>query len=326
MRNGDAMATVANSSSFILDHLDHLIVEILRGVLINKIIPSLKEDIEADGTAEANIDGYNLLRHYMAKPPSYMTVLRWVYYLGFKQDNFKKSYYVDGHEHPSQIAHRNKFTNQYLTDLEPRSHRWVQIPKDVYEATIASLPTRPLACGYEYENEMLEFHVDDHDCLQEYATHLWPEFGGTLSVRHPENSRPLIIFGQDESVFSQFSFNGTQWVGPSGKRSILPKNDGIGVMVSAFQSREFGWGVDITVEQMVRINKTRQGKEYFDTVAANDVNGTALKSALTTSPFICLFEFGGRNGYWTGNHMILQTEDCIYCLKRLAQHLNTTWN
>ena len=82
-----------------------------------------------------------------------------------------------------------------------------------------------------------------------------PEFGGTLSVRRPENSRPLIIFGQDESVFSQFSFNGTQWVGLSGKRSILPKNDGIGVMISAFQSREFRWGVDITVEQMVRINK-----------------------------------------------------------------------
>ena len=104
-------------------------------------------------------------------------------------------------------------------------------------------------------------------------------------------------------------------MGLSGKRSILPKNDGIGVMVSAFQSREFRWGMDITVEQMVRINETRQGKEYFDTVAANKVNGTALKSALTTSPFICLFEFGGRNGYWTGNHMILQMEDCIDCLK-----------
>ncbi len=121
-----------------------------------------------------------------------------------------------------------------------------------------------------------------------------PEFGGTLSVRRPENSCPLIIFGQDESVFSQCSFNGTQWVGLSGERSILPKNDGIGVMVSAFQSREFRWGVDITVEQMVRINKTRQGKEYFDTAAANKVNGTALKSALTTSPFIFCLSLGGE--------------------------------
>jgi len=73
--------------------------------------------------------------------------------------------------------------------------------------------------------------------------------------------------------------------------------------------------VDITEEQMVRINEMKNGKEYFDTVAANEVNGTALKPALTTSLFIHWFEFGGRNGYWTGNHMILQTEDCIDCLK-----------
>ena len=106
-----------------------------------------------------------------------------------------------------------------------------------------------------------------------------------------------------------------QWVCPSGKRSKLSKNDDIGVVVSAFQSREFGWGVDITEERMVRINEMRNGKEYLDTVAANEVNGTALKPALTTSLFIHWFEFGGRNGYWTGNHMILQTEDCIDCLK-----------
>jgi len=124
----------------------------------------------------------------MAKPPSYMTVLCWVNYLGFKQDNFKKSYYVDGHEHPNQIAHRNKLTNEYLTNLEPRSHHWVQVPKDVYDALIASLPMKPLVCGYEYENQMLEFHVDDHECLQEYAAHVWPEFGGTLSVPRPEKS------------------------------------------------------------------------------------------------------------------------------------------
>jgi hypothetical protein len=79
----------------------------------------LKEEIEVTGASNANIDGYNLLCHYMAKPPSYMTVLRWVHYLGFKQDSFKKSYYIDGHENPSQIAHRNKFTNKYLTNHAP---------------------------------------------------------------------------------------------------------------------------------------------------------------------------------------------------------------
>ena len=82
--------------------------------------------------------------------------------------------------------------------------------------------------------------------------------------------------------------------------------------------------MDITEEQMVRINEMKNGKEYFDTVAANEVNGTALKPALTTSLFIHSFEFGGRNGYWTGNHMILQTEDCIDCLKVIMDGRLTT--
>jgi hypothetical protein len=77
-----------------------------------------------------------------------------------------------------------------------------------------------------------------------------------------------------------------QWIGPSGERSILPKNDGIGVMVSAFQSREFGWGMDVTDEQMVRINEKRMGAEFFDAVAANDVNGTSRKPQLTMLSFI----------------------------------------
>jgi hypothetical protein len=151
-----------DASLFILNHLDHFNVEMLRGEIIDKIIPSLKEEMEETGDANnTNIHGYNLLCNYMAKQPSYTTVLRWVHYLGFKQDSFKKSYYVNGHEHPNQIAHRTKFTDKYLTKLEPRSHRWVQIPKDVYVALISSLPTKPLVCGYEYGNEMIEFHVDD---------------------------------------------------------------------------------------------------------------------------------------------------------------------
>ncbi len=108
-----------------------------------------------------------------------------------------------------------------------------------------------------------------------------------------------------------------QWVGPSGKRSILPKNDGMGAMVSAFQSREFGWGMEITNQQMARINQRRIQQDYFDKVAANKVHGSTKKAPLTTSPFVHLFEFGGKNGYWTGTHMILQTKGCIDCLRKI---------
>ena len=58
------------------------------------------------------------------------------------------------------------------------------------------------------------------------------------SVRCPAGSRPLIIFGQDESIFNQFSHSGRQWLGPLGQRSIMPKSAGMGVMLSAFQSRD----------------------------------------------------------------------------------------
>jgi hypothetical protein len=34
-----------------------------------------------------------------------------------------------------------------------------------------------------------------------------------------------------------------QWVGPQGQRPLLPKSDGMSLMLSAFQSRETGFVV-----------------------------------------------------------------------------------
>ena len=90
-------------------------------------------------------------------------------------------------------------------------------------------------------------------------------------------------------------------------------------MVSAFQSREFGWGMEIDDDQLAVINAQRHGNDYFDAAAAMEVNRTSTKPPLAYSPFIILFKFGGRNGYWTGNHMILQTEDCIDCLQAIFE-------
>ena len=52
----------------------------------------------------------------------------------------KKSYYVDGHEHEDQKRHRSEFTNKYLTQLEARSHRWVQMSTEMAEILKLSLP------------------------------------------------------------------------------------------------------------------------------------------------------------------------------------------
>lgn len=75
--------------------------------------------------------------------------------------------------------------------------------------------------------------------------------------------------------------------------------------------------MDLTAEQLHIINQDRDGRNYFDTAAATEVHGSAAKQSLTESPFLRRFEFGGSNGYWNGSHMVVQTEDCINCLKIL---------
>jgi hypothetical protein len=220
------------------------------------------------------------------------------------------------------------------------------------ESIQSSLPANDklMVTGHRYNDpvtntECIEFLVDDHDCMQEFANEMYGACSGNLSVRRSVDSKPLLIFGQDKSIFNKLSFGTKQWVGPSGQRSILPKSTGIGLMISSFQGREvrmlivvshvntiiiisrllhpchmliviskYGWGMEISDDQLKAINAWRNGNDYFDVIAATGVNGTTKKPPLTVSPFVILFEFDGRNGYWTGNHMILQTEDCIDCL------------
>ena len=88
-------------------------------------------------------------------------------------------------------------------------------------------------------------------------------------------------------------------------------------MISAFQAREFGWGLKLTSEQLRRINgKRKQDHEYFDKIAAKDVLDTTKKGDLIESRFIRKLWYGANaEGYWTGNHMIVQLEDCIDCLQ-----------
>jgi hypothetical protein len=78
---------------------------------------------------------------------------------------------------------------------------------------------------------------------------------------------------------------------------------------------QFGWGLEIDIKKLKEINELRRGKDYFDTTAATAVNGHTKKTELTESTFLVTFEFGGEQGYWTDNHMILQVEDCINCLR-----------
>jgi hypothetical protein len=164
--------------------------------------------------------------------------------------------------------------------------------------------------------KMREYHIDSHP---EFAKLVHPEnqqFGGNLSVCRNANDRPVIIIGQDESAFSQYSFNQKMWRGLSGQSKLLPKGAKETLMVSAFQSRAFGLGRGLTDKELATINCARQGKEYISKEAALQINRSSLKQPLkSNAPFLRFFDVGvEREGYWDYNHMALQTEDLMDCL------------
>ena len=130
-------------------------------------------------------------------------------------------------------------------ELELRTHRWVQMSIAEFDELQSSLSEdgndKIINSGYSYihpdtDDPWIEFHVDNTS-MTIIGDNVGP-FGGNVSVRCPAGSRPLIIFGRDESIFNQFSHSGRQWLGPLGQRSIMPKSAGMGIMLSTFQSRE----------------------------------------------------------------------------------------
>jgi hypothetical protein len=232
-----------DARAFVMNHFDHFTIPLLVEEFADNIIPSLMKKAEQDGTSKDS-DSYILLRKLTDTPPLYGVVRRLVHYMGFHQDKVKKSYYVDGHENEEQQKHRREFIKKYLSDLEPYSHRWIHLTREEVNTINSSLEAAGentlLHEGYSFVQdgqEMLEFHVDDHNKLSELANDKY-NFGGCVSVRCKAGRKELIIFGQDESVFNQYMFPSRQWVSNTGERAIMPKTAGLGEMITAFISRE----------------------------------------------------------------------------------------
>jgi hypothetical protein len=102
-----------------------------------------------------------------------------------------------------------------------------------------------------------------------------------------------------------------------GQISLIPKDDGIGMMISAFQSRKFGFGLMLTQHDINKVNEHRIGKKYYDEKAAMEKRGSLFKKPLTISdnPFVYYFNYGAQEeGYWCYKMMVLQLEDVIDCL------------
>ena len=232
------------------------------------------------------------------------------------KENLSSLSVVDNHEKPENIRYRHAFIQRYF-QYELRCHRWWQISKAEYEAMIRD---GKLAAdiGYHYTQngeQFVELHVDDHTEFQEKAKSCL--YGGKLSVRFDSKTqKPLMILGQDEAIFKQFIFSNGVWITPDGQKQLIPKDDGQGVMLSSFVSRELGYGYTLPEEVKDRVNKMRHVKEYSDTEAAEKETGSKFKKDILTSPFVKEFEYGSNfDGYWTYDQMILQLEDCIDVLK-----------
>ena len=156
-----------------------------------------------------------------------MTVSNWIHALKFSYLAKVKSSIVDVNGHEEQKKHRASLTSEYITSIEPQCHLWVQMPVAKFNKFTDQQEVLNAICTYTGidRTPMIEFHVDDHPCLQEWSNNKYGNFGGNISVR-VTNQNPIIIFGQDESVFNQFSFGSKQWVGASGEGVFLPNSEG----------------------------------------------------------------------------------------------------
>ena len=201
--------------------------------------------------------------------------------LGFNHDAKKKSFYVDGHERDDVIANRQTFCKRYLTDYEPYCKRWVQLSVEEAKTTM----NLNMTFGYGYHDiisnqDMIEFHVDywsqrQHEAAaNDNANNIDRQVTPTTSIRISSRTRPLMIIGQDESVFAQYLLGSKTWVGPKGQRPLLPKSDGDGYMLSAFVAREFGFGREtMTAAELANVNNARRGahKTYLGTQVATEI-------------------------------------------------------
>jgi hypothetical protein len=101
-------------------------------------------------------------------------------------------------------------------------------------------------------------------------------------------------------------------------------------MVSAIQSREFGFGFELTSDDQDAVNnfcRTHQ-PHYTEADAALKLNGRTEKENIGKNPFLNFFEYdygAGKEGYWTYDHMALQFEDCVDVIQALYPQYDSLW-
>ena len=301
---------------FCRENINTLTVDDVHSFLLTDALPKLAAEIREERKLDLhmyNID--HLLAEYGLRTLNVRTVQNWMKNLGFKYEPRRKTYYVDSHESKENVKYRSKFIEKYF-EYEILAYRWYSITPDTRQQMI-EMGKISSEIGYKYEVEgetYYEYHVDDHPDFQMACEHL--EFGGNLSVRKPPDKKPIQMWGQDEAIMKQYLFTLLSWTLPDGSKPLVPKDEGDGVMLSAFTSRELGFGFTVPPNILDEVNKKRENEKYSDEDAATILFGTAKKTKLTTSPFVRELEYGAnKEGYWTYDNMLVQFEDCVDVLK-----------
>ena len=68
-----------------------------------------------------------------------------------------------------------------------------------------------------------------------------------------------MLWGQDEAIFKQFLVSSKAWIGPNGETALVPKDKGLGIMVSLFQCCKFGILHKISKDVLRCVNDLRRG-------------------------------------------------------------------
>ena len=98
-------------------------------------------------------------------------------------------------------------------------------------------------------------------------------------MQKKNDEQTVMIVGQDEA--KQFLLNSKMRTGPNGERPLLSKDEGSGVILSSFITREHGLIREIDDNIITTVNANRLGARYADEGAAIDVYGTKKKKPLT---------------------------------------------
>ncbi|CAB9530448.1 hypothetical protein SEMRO_2887_G339390.1 [Seminavis robusta] len=263
------------------DNIQQLSLGFMGDFVRDTLIPQL--------AAEQKVTQAEFLKANGLKNVCHKTIHRWLGFLGFRCSIYKKDFYTDVHERPDVVESRIDYCLE-LTKLEVHCAVWVQLTaeraNELKEAKRinpdnAGIPVTTSAEG----TSLLEFHVDDvldSETLPEVAaSDDGSKFGGNHSLRLAPDDDRYMIWGQDEVVSNEKALNSMAWYGTAGQQALRSKDLGGSIMISGIVSREASWLPMPTFEQLLQINRNRQGKMYVATEAAITVLGSANKRPLS---------------------------------------------